>query len=68
MYLVQQCPLSSAKLGLLRTAEELKNLQNLLKKLRCLWSFGKRRDAQVSRTLLEELRVLHFEELEQLEE
>ena len=52
----------------MRTEEELKNLQMLLKQLRCLWSFGKRRDAQVLRTLLEELRVLQLEELEQLEE
>ena len=68
MCLVQQWPLSSAKLGQLRTEEELKNLQMLLKQLRCLWSSGKRRGAQVPRTLLEELRVLQPEELEQFEE
>ena len=53
---------------MLRNSEELKNLQRLLRQLRCLWSFGKRRDAQVPRTLPEELRVLQLEELEQLEE
>ena len=52
----------------MRTEEELKNLQMLLKQLRCLWSFGKRRDAQVLRTLQEQLKILHLEELEQLEE
>ena len=47
---------------------QLRNLQMLLRQLRCLWSLGKRRDAQVPRTLLEELRVLQPEEMEQLEE
>ena len=55
-------------LGLLRTKEELKNLQMLLKQLRCLWSFGKRRDAQVMRTLQQQLKVVQQEELDQLEE
>ena len=52
--------------GLLRNAKELKNLQRLLRKLICLWSFDTRRYAQVLRTLPEELRTL--EELEQHEE
>ena len=50
----------------MRNAEELKNLQRLLRQLICLWSFDTRRDAQVLRTLPEELRAL--EELEQHEE
>ena len=54
--------------GLLRNAEELKNLQRLLRQLICLWSFDTRRYAQVLRTLPEELRVLELEELGQLEE
>ena len=54
-------------MGSLKIDEELKNLQKLLRQLRCLWSFGKWRDAQVLRTLPEELRVLQPEELEQLE-
>ena len=51
----------------MRIAAMLKNLQRLLRQLRCLWSFDTRRDAQVLRTLPEELRALHLEELEQLE-
>ena len=39
-----------------------------MRQLRCLWSFGTRRDAQVMRTLSKELRVLKPEELVQLEE
>ena len=50
----------------MRTEEELKNLQRLLRQLRCLLSFGTRRDAQVLRIWKEELRTL--EELVQLEE
>ena len=57
-----------SKWGLWKTEEELKNLQKLLRQLRCLWSFGKWQDAQVPRTLPEELRVLQPEELEHLEE
>ena len=45
----------------MRNVEELKNLQRLLRQLRCLWSFDTRREAQM-------LRTLQFEELEQLEE
>ena len=41
--------------------EGLKNLQKLLRQLRCLLSFGKWRDAQ-------ELRTLKLEELGKLEE
>ena len=52
----------------LKTDEELKNLQKLLRQLRCLWSFGTWQDAQVLRTLSEELRVLKLEELVQFEE
>ena len=48
-------------------AEELKNLQRLLRQWIFLWSFGTRRDAQVLRTLPEEPRVLELEELGQLE-
>ena len=66
--LVQQWPLSSTRSELLKTEEELKNLQKLLKQLIFQWSFGKRRDAKVLRTLLEELRVLQPEELEQTKE
>ena len=58
----------------MKTEEELKNLQMLLRQLRCMWSFGTWRDAQVPRiwseelrTLSEELRTLK-EGLEQLEE
>ena len=52
----------------MRNLEELKNLQRLLRQLRCQLSFDTRRDAQVLRTLPEEQRVLQLEELEQLEE
>ena len=59
----------------MKTDEELKNLQKLLRQLRCLWSFGTWQDAQVPKiwseqlkTLPEELRVLKPEELMQLEE
>ena len=52
----------------MKTEEELKNLQMLLRQLRCLWSFGKRRDAQVPRTLQAQLKVLQLEEPELLEE
>ena len=48
-------------------AATLKDLQRLLRQLRCLWSFDTRRDAQVLRTLPEELRVLKPEEFVQLE-
>ena len=54
-------------MGSLKTNEELKNLQKLLRQLRCLWSFGKWRDAPVLRTLPKELRVLQPEEVEQFE-
>ena len=63
-----QWPWSSAKLDSLKLDEELKNLQKLLRQLKCLWSFGTWRDAQVLRTLPEELRVLRPEEFEQPEE
>ena len=64
--LVQQWPWSSTMWGLLRNAEELKNLERLLRQLICLWSFDTRQDAQVLRTLPEELRT--WKELEQHEE
>ena len=64
--LVQQWPFSLAERGQLRNAEEPKNLQRLQRQLRCLLSFGMRRDAQVLRIWKEELRTL--EELVQLEE
>ena len=57
-----------SKVGSLKTDEELKDLQKLLRQLRCLWSFGKWQDAQVLRTWSEELRVLKPEEFVQLEE
>ena len=47
---------------------ELKNLLKLLRQLMCQWSFDMWRDAQVLRTLPEELRVLKPEEFVQLEE
>ena len=47
MCLVQQWPLSSAKLGMLKTEEEMKNLQMLLKQLRYQLSFGTRQGVQV---------------------
>ena len=48
--------------------DELKNLLKLLRQLICQWSFGTWRDAQVLRSLPEELRVLKPEEFEQPEE
>ena len=50
----------------MRNAEELKNLERLLRQLICLWSFDTRQDAQVLRTLSEQLRTL--EELRILRE
>ena len=41
-------------------------MQRLLRQLRCMWSFDTRQDAQVLRTLSEQLRTL--EEQEQYEE
>ena len=54
-------------LGQMRTEEELKNLQMLLKQLIFQWSFGKRQDAQVPRTLQQQLNVLQQWGLELLE-
>ena len=48
--------------------DELKNLLKLLRKLICQWTFDTWKDAQVLRTLPEELRVLTPEEIVQLEE
>ena len=53
---------------MLRVAGELKNFLRILRQFIFLWSFDTRQDAQVQRTLPEELRVLQPEELEQLEE
>ena len=47
---------------------EQKNLLKFLRQLICQWSFGTWQDAQVLRTLPEELRFLQLEELGQLEE
>ena len=52
----------------MRNTEELKNFLRLLRQLICLRSFDTWRDAQVQRTLPEELRTLELEELGQLEE
>ena len=51
----------------MRNLVQLRNLQMLLRQLRCLWSFGMWQDAQVSRILLEQLKTLS-EELRTLEE
>ena len=72
-YLVQQWPFSSAERGQLRILVQLRNLQMLLRQLRCLGSVGMWRDAQVPKllseqlkTLLEVLRTLEEEQTEEL--
>ena len=65
--LVQQLPFSSAERGQLRKLVQLRNLQMLLRQLRCLGSVGMWRDAQVPRIWSEQLKTL-TEELRTLKE
>ena len=65
--LVQQWPFSSAERGQLRNLVQQRNLQMLLRKLRCQLSFGTWRDAHVQRIWSEQLKTFS-EELRTLEE
>ena len=63
---VQQLPWSSSEWGQMKNLVQLRSLLRHQRQWRCLQSFGTRPDAQVLRTLSEQLRTL--EEQEQHEE